>query len=103
MRMIGEAMLITWYGFGLTIDKELESQEELLLYVSVPEKSYKYDVHNNEMSGDYLAKRFKEILTEMGVKRLKVKYRIRMGEYWTKDMGDSAMLMMKKKLFGSQY
>ena len=56
-----------------------------------------------EMSGMTLAKRFKTTLVEMGVKRLTVKSRIRIGEVWTKELSDEAELNMRKQLFGSQY
>lgn len=50
-----------------------------------------------------LAKRFKTVMTEMGVKRLTVKARVRAGEYWTKEMADSANIEMRKNIYGSQY
>ena len=50
-----------------------------------------------------LAKRFKTVMTEMGVKRLTVKARVRAGEYWTKEMAGSANIEMRKNIFGSQY
>ena len=55
------------------------------------------------MSGMTLAKRFKTTMTEMGIKRLTVKSRIRTGESWTKEMSDAAELEMRKTIYGSQY
>lgn len=102
MKMLREAILITWAGFGLIIDKEIENQENYIIYVSVPKSSFHKDAYGEEMSGDFLAKRFKEILIEMGVKRLTVKYKIR-DEIWTETKKQEAELNMRKKLFGSQY
>lgn len=102
MKMLREAMLITWAGFGVIIDNEVETQENYTIYISVPKSSYNKDVHGKEMSGNFLAKRFKEILTEMGIKRLTVKYKIR-DEIWTEAKKQEAELNMKKQIFGSQY
>ena len=55
------------------------------------------------MSGMRLAKRYKEMLIDMGVKRLTVKAKIRPGEHWTKEMGKEAELNMRKMIYGSQY
>lgn len=103
MSAMGSAILITWAGFGIKIEKENETQDMLEIYISVPERSFHRNVDGDEMSGMTLAKRFKVTLTEMGVKRLIVKSRIRRGEVWTKELADEAELNMKKRLFGSQY
>ena len=50
-----------------------------------------------------LAKRYKEMLIDMGIKRLTVKAKIRSGEHWTKEMGQEAELNVRKILYGSQY
>ena len=103
MSAIGEVMMITWAGFGLKIERHNETQERLEIFISVPEHSFKLNVNQEEMAGMTLAKRFKETLTEMGVKRLVVKSRTRIGEVWTKEMAEDAELSMRKMLFGSQY
>ena len=54
------------------------------------------------MSGEFLAKRLKETLIEMGVKRLTVAFKIR-NENWTKEKEEEATLKAKKEVFGSQY
>ena len=102
MKMLGETMLITWAGFGLFITKTDETQENLTIYISVPRTSYERNAYNEEMSGRFLAKRFKEAMNDMGLKRLTVKYKIR-DEIWTKEKRVEAELNMKKKIFGSQY
>lgn len=66
-------------------------------------ESFHQNASGEEMSGMTLAKRFKTTLVEMGVKRLTVKSRIRIGEVWTKELSDEAELNMRKQLFGSQY
>lgn len=88
---------------GLRIDNQIETQESLTIYISVPELSDKKNIRNEEMSGIRLAKRFKETLMDMGIKRLTVKAKIRYGEYWTKEMGKEAETNMRKILYGSQY
>lgn len=103
MSGIGEAMMITWAGFGLRIEGQNESDESLEIYISVPESSYHFNKNQEEMAGMLLAKRFKQVLTEMGVKRLTVKVRVRRGERWTKEMQEDAELNMRKELYGSQY
>ena len=103
MSAVGEAMMITWAGFGLKIELYNETQEKLEIYISVPEHSFMLNVNQEEMAGMTLSKRFKEALTEMGVKRIVVKSRTRDGESWTKEMAEDEELSMRKMLFGSQY
>ena len=102
MKMLREAMLITWAGLGIIIDNEIENQENYTIYISVPKSSYDRNVNGEEMSGAFLAKRIKETLAEMGVKRLTVKYKVR-DEVWTETKRQEAELNMRKKLFSSQY
>lgn len=100
---LGKIMMVTWAGFGVVIEQENESQESLELCISVPETSYRRDASGDEMAGDTLARRFKKAMTEMGVKRLAVKSRIRYGDHWTKELAENAELNMRRALFGSQY
>ena len=86
MSGLGEAVMITWAEYGLKIENTSETTESLVIYVSVPEHSYKRNAKGSEMAAMDLAKRFKTVMTEMGVKRLTVKARVRAGEYWTKEM-----------------
>ena len=100
--MIGQAMYIAWRGMGVVIDNIKETCEDLTIYISVPKSSYHRNVNDIEMSGAFLAKRFKETLTEMGVKRLTVKYKIR-DEAWTENKRLDAEEKAKKELFKSQW
>ena len=100
---LGEAMMMTWAKMGLKIENQIETQESLTIYISVPEFSDERNVYGEEMSGMRLAKRYKEMLIDMGVKRLTVKAKIRPGEHWTKEMGKEAELNMRKMIYGSQY
>lgn len=100
---MGIGVMLGWAQIGVVLDKELETQESLTIYISVPEHSCERDAHGQEMAGPYLAKRIKKTLVEMGVKRLTVKYKTRIGDYWTKEKGKQADLEMRKTLFGSQY
>ena len=100
---LGEAMMMTWAKMGLKIENQIEIQESLTIYISVPEFSDERNMYGEEMSGMRLAKRFKDTFIDMGVKRLTVKAKIRFGEHWTKEMGKEAELNMRKRLYGSQY
>ena len=77
---------IVWREFWLVIEREKESIDGLEVYISVPEDTYKTDAHGEKMCGIFLAKRFKQVLVEEGVKRLTVRARVRAGEEWTPDM-----------------
>ena len=100
---LGEAMMMSMAKMGLRIENETETQESITIYVSVPEFSDERNIRNEEMAGMRLAKRYKEMLIDMGIKRLTVKAKIRSGEHWTKEMGKEAELNMRKRLYGSQY
>ena len=96
-------MLIVFAEQGLTIENVKEEPESLTIYISVPEDGYHTNVHGEIMAGKVLARRFKEIMLDMGVKRLTVKSRIRIGDIWTAEKSKDAALKMKKTLYGSQY
>ena len=96
-------MMIVWAEQGLTIDNVKEEPESLTIYISVPEDGYQANVHGEIMSGKVLARRFKEVMLDMGVKRLTVKSRIRKGDIWTEKKSKDAALKMRKMLYGSQY
>ena len=94
---------IVWREFGLTIEREKESIEGLEVYISVPEDSYKTNAHGEKMCGMFLAKRFKQVLVEQGVKRLTVRARVRVGEEWTPEMAEQANIKARQEMFGSQW
>lgn len=50
-----------------------------------------------------LAKRFKQVLVEEGVKRLTIRARVRAGEEWTLDMAKQANIKARQEMFGSQW
>lgn len=101
--MIGEAMMIAWAELGLTVDNIVEEQEQLTIFISVPEDGYRKHSGGEIMAGKFLAKRFKDAMTDLGVKRLTVKSRIRSGDIWTEEKAKDAELKMRKRLYGSQY
>jgi len=103
MSAIGEGMMLALASLGLRIEKTQENIEDLVVYISVPERSYHKNEKGEEMSGMSLAKRFKTTMTKIGIKRLTVKSRIRIGENWTKEMAEAAELEMRKTIYGSQY
>lgn len=96
-------MMIVWAELGLVIENIMEEPDQLTIYVSVPESGFRKNVNDEMMAGKFLAKRFKETLTDLGVKRLTVKSRIRSGDVWTEQKARAAELSMKKTLYGSQY
>ena len=96
-------MLIVFAEQGLAIESVREEPESLTIYISVPEDGYHENVHGEIMAGKVLARRFKEIMLDMGVKRLTVKARIRSGDIWTEEKSKSAALEMRKMIYGSQY
>lgn len=102
MKGLGEAVYIVWASFGVEIEKINESVDSLEIFISVPKSSYQNDAHGNEMAGDYLAKRFKDTMKDMGVKRLTVKYRVR-NEHWTEQMYKDAIVKARQTIYGSQW
>lgn len=100
--MFGEAMYITWRGLGVEICDVKETVDSLTLYISVPKDTDHLNTHGEKMSGAFLAKRIKETLLEMGVKRLSVKYKIR-DEVWDDNKRKLAEIAAKKELYGSQW
>lgn len=102
MKGLGEAVYIVWASFGIEIEKVNESVDNLEIFISVPKSSYRNDVHGNEMAGDHLAKRFKDKMKGIGVKRLTVRYRVR-DEYWTEQMYKDAEIKARQMIYGSQW
>lgn len=102
MKGLGEAVYIVWASFGVVIEKINESVDTLEIFISVPKSSYHYDVHGKEMAGDVLAKRFKDKMKGMGVKRLTVRYRVR-DEYFTEQNSRDAEVKARQTIYGSQW
>lgn len=102
MKGLGEAIYIVWASFGVVIEKINESVNNFEIFISVPKSSYYNDVHGNEMAGDFLAKRFKDKMKDIGVKRLVVRYRVR-NEYWTEQMYKDADIKARQMIYGSQW
>ena len=96
--MIGKVALITWARFGVKIEKVNELSETLEIFISVPEHSYHCNVNGKEMSGAFLARRFKTALADFGVDNAHVKFRIRSDESWTEDMAYNAEAAARKQL-----
>ena len=59
MNGLGEAVMVTWAEYGLKIENTSETTEALVIYISVPEHSYKRNARGSEMAAMNLAKRFK--------------------------------------------
>ena len=97
----GEVMLIVWAGLGLQIEKHNETTEYLEIYISVPETSYHTNAHKEQMAGAVLAKRFKTVMNDMGLKKLIVKSRIRKGDNWTPEKAKNAEEQMKHDIYGN--
>jgi hypothetical protein len=102
MKGLGEAVYIVWASFGVEIEKINESIDSLEIFISVPKSSHYNDVHGNEMAGDHLAKRFKDTMKDIGVKRLTVRYRIR-NEHWTEQMYKDTIVKARQTIYESQW
>ena len=103
MNNMATAVLLAWTKMGITLDKEVETDTSYTIYISVPEHSFERDVHGVEMAGTYLARRIKQILTEMGVKNLVVKAKIRKGDTWTKEKAELAYNRKGREIYRSQW
>lgn len=55
------------------------------------------------MCGMFLAKRFKQVLVEEGVKRLTIRARLRAGDEWTPEKAEQANIKARQEMFGSQW
>ncbi len=99
---LGEAMLLTWAQLGVVIEDVKETTELLSVYISVPKSSYHNNADGENMSGMFLAKRFKDSFIDMGVKRVVVKAKVR-EEDWTKELSTEAVIKTRKELYGSQW
>lgn len=100
--MIGESMIIVLAGLGVNILKTNDTPEKLTIWITVPKTSTKVDVNGNEMAGEFLAKRIKKNFTEMGMKRLELRYKV-LDIDWDDQKGAEAEIEMKKTIFGSQW
>lgn len=103
MNNMAIAMLLTWAKMGITLDKEVETDTSYTIYISVPEHSFEHDVDGVEMAGNHLARRIKRTLTEMGVKNLIVKAKIRKGDTWTKKKAGTAYNTKGREIYQSQW
>lgn len=103
MNNMAIAMLLTWAQMGITLDKEVETDTSYTIYISVPEHSFEHDVDGVEMAGNHLARRIKQTLTEMGVKNLVVKAKIRKGDTWTKEKAGTAYNIKGREIYRSQW
>lgn len=88
------AMLAGWASYGVNLEKITDNFD---IYISVPEHSEHVNVNGEEMAGNFLASRIQRTLREQTKKKIIVKYRIRIGENWTKKMGDEAILKSLKE------
>ena len=95
--MIGQAMLATYAKMGIQIDRFDNTDIGIVLYFSVPLRSYHKDANGIEMSDSHLAKRIKETLKEMGMVFATCKYKVR-NECWTKEKAEAAERMAYKDM-----
>jgi hypothetical protein len=95
--MVGQAMLITYAGLGVQIDRFDNTDAGIILLFTVPKGSYHKDANNIEMSGKHLASRVKQTLQEMGVFFADCRCKIR-DEYWSEDKAKFAKKMAYKDI-----
>ena len=72
-------------AYGVRFDHVDEST--MTFYISVPSHSEKRREDEQELAGDFLAKRVKEMLQDAIKQKVTVKYKIR-DEYWTLEQFD---------------
>lgn len=99
----GNIVILAFSEYGVYFEKNEETEDELKLYISTPEHSYKRNSEGVEMAGLFLAKRVKQVLKDQGVKRLTLLNKIRKGEYWDKAKEVAYMDLVKRKLYKSQH
>lgn len=95
---VAKAMLVTWAGYGVTIEKYNTVDGKLTFYISVPERSKFEDVNKNELSGQFLSTAFRRALSDMGMVDAVLKARIRQGDYWDSAKQDGAKVNMEQFL-----
>jgi hypothetical protein len=84
-------------SYGLTVDRINDEKTEV--WISVPENSEHVNAEGVAMAGECLAKRISEMLKEFRMP-MKVHYRIRKGENWTKEQGEHASEAMINEMYG---
>lgn len=96
--IIALSVIIAMAGFGIEIENAEETENNNIMYISVPERSQLKDINGEEMSGKNLAVRVKEKLNDSNTKKLIVKFKVRKGEFWTKEHEQRAIETYKKML-----
>jgi hypothetical protein len=112
MNSTSEAALMGMLGafchWGVFINKvNYPSDEEIVFYVTIPEKSFGY-VNNGlvDMSTpEKFIKNIKEKLIDGPFKgvNIRMKYKIRENESWTKDDGDKAVKYNDNRIVNKQF
>lgn len=96
-KLMGKAFLITLAESGVIIESDKISDDRIeTLYISVPEHSYQRNAKGEEMSGRILAKRVREMFTDLGMGTIIIKWKTRKGENWTKELGKIEYEKMKR-------
>lgn len=92
------ALMMSFYSSGIVIDRKENDSIPNIVYISVPEKSYKLDDNGYELSGKILARQFKEMYQYICPDSYIVKFKIRSGDYWTKEKSDVARKSITREL-----
>ena len=86
MATIGETMIIGLVGMGVRIEKNDLDQNRI--YISIPEYSVDYEESSRIQNPETFAKRVKAVIREIiGNDDLRVLYKVRKGEHWTREQG----------------
>ena len=89
MTTIGETVVIGLVGMGVRIEKHDSDQNRI--YISIPEYSADYKEGSRIQNPEAFAKRVKAVIREMiGNDDLRVLYKVRKGEHWTREQGVAA-------------
>ena len=87
--MLGVAILATFARYGVQIDRFENTDAGMILYFSVPRRSYYRNADSIEMSDNFLASRIKATLQELGIVFAECKYKTR-DEEWTEEKANTA-------------
>lgn len=99
---LGEIAYLEFIRLGVKITKTEETTENFTIYITVPKTSYHKFANGEMMAGMALARRVKEVLTEMGIKRLVLKAKVREDD-WTEQNSNDSYIEARKQLYGSQW
>lgn len=111
---LGKNILMGMTGYmtqaGMFVEHSSMNEDgSLVLYVSIPENSYKYNEKGlvDISTPEKFIKNFKEKITELNtgngndLVKIRIKYKVREGENWTKENGQYAFEYNKYRIISN--